>query len=198
MNFLAHAMLSGGDAEVITGNFIADRVKGKAWENYPLKIRIGILLHRSIDHFTDTHEINRQSSRLLQPYFGKYSSVVTDVMNDHLLAIEWNRFHHDSLEGFIKFTYASIQKHEKSLPEKSRIMLPYMIQQDWLGSYIELEGISEVLKRMSKRTPFESGMDKSLEPLRENFIVLQENFRQFFPELMGHSQQHLNKLLNHE
>lgn len=198
MNFLAHAMLSGGDEMIITGNFIADQVKGKAWEYYPAKIRLGILLHRSIDDFTDKHEINRQSSRILQPYFGKYSPVVTDVMNDHLLSIEWNKFHPGSLEEFIKFTYESIKKNENSLPEKSKLMLPYMIQQDWLGSYIKLEGISDVLKRMSRRTPFVSGMEKSLEPLQDNFHLLQENFRQFFPELMDHSQQHLNNLLKHE
>lgn len=198
MNFLAHAMLSGGDEDVITGNFIADGVKGKAWENYPSRIKIGIHLHRSIDNFTDSHEVNRQSSRFLQPYFGKYSSVVTDVMNDHLLAIEWNKFHHHSLEDFIKFTYQSILKNEKILPEKSKMMLPYMIQQDWLGSYIQLEGISDVLKRMSKRTPFESGMEMALEPLTEHFEQLQTNFQIFFPELMIHSQQQLNFLLKHE
>lgn len=195
MNFLAHAFLSGGDEDIITGNFIADRVKGKAWENYEGGIRIGILLHRQIDDFTDTHTINRHSSRLLQPYFGKYSPVVTDVMNDHLLAIEWAKYHPESLEKFIRFTYDSIRKNEHLLPEKSRMMLPYMIHQDWLGSYIRLEGIADVLKRMSKRTPFESGMEKSLEPLANNFNQLQGNFRQFFPELMDHSKRELTKLL---
>lgn len=198
MNFLAHAMLSGDDEDVITGNFIADRVKGKAWENFPARIRTGILLHRSIDDFTDTHEINRQSSRLLQPYFGKYSPVVTDVMNDHLLAIEWQKFHQNSLEDFINFTYESILKNEKILPEKSRMMLPYMIQQNWLGSYVQLENIADVLKRMSKRTPFESGMEKAWEPLKENFEKLQSNFQVFFPQLVEHSHQNLQKLLKHE
>jgi acyl carrier protein phosphodiesterase len=198
MNFLAHAMLSGGDEDVITGNFIADRVKGKAWENYPARIKTGILLHRSIDEFTDSHEVNRNSSRLLQPYFGKYSSVVTDVMNDHLLAIEWSKFHHLSLEKFINFTYQSILKNEKILPDKSKMMLPYMIQQDWLGSYIHLEGIADVLKRMSKRTPFESGMEKSLQPLTEHFEILQKNFQLFFPELIIHSQKKLTILSKHE
>lgn len=198
MNFLAHAMLSGGDEEVITGNFIADCVKGKAWENYPKRIKTGILLHRSIDEFTDSHKVNRDSSRLLQPYFGKYSAVVTDVMNDHLLAIEWNKFYHLSLEKFINFTYQSILKNEKILPDKSKMMLPYMIKQDWLGSYIHLEGIADVLKRMSKRTPFESGMEKSLQPLAEHFEILQKNFQLFFPELIIHSKNKLTILSKHE
>jgi len=198
MNFLAHAMLSGMDEGVITGNFIADRVKGKSWENFPTRIRTGILLHRSIDEFTDSHEINRQSSRLLQPYFGKYSYVVTDVMNDHLLAIEWQKYHSNSLSDFIRFTYESILKHENFLPEKSKMMLPYMIKQDWLGSYIHLDGIADVLARMSRRTPFASGMEKSLQPLTENFEILQSNFQQFFPELMDYSHQNLTQLLKNE
>jgi len=194
MNFLAHAFLSGGHPDVITGNFIADQVKGKAWENYSENIKTGILLHRFIDEFTDSHEINRQSARLLQPYFGKYSYVVTDVMNDHLLSIEWKKFHSDSLKNFIRFTYDSLRKNETHLPVKSKMMLPFMIQQDWLGSYIQLESIADILKRMSKRTPFASGMENSLEPLTENFTVLQSNFRQFFPELIETSKQKLTQL----
>jgi acyl carrier protein phosphodiesterase len=73
-----------------------------------------------------------------------------------------------------------------------------MIKQDWLGSYIHLEGIADVLKRMSKRTPFESGMEKSLQPLAEHFEILQKNFQLFFPELIIHSQKKLTILSKHE
>lgn len=183
MNFLAHAHLSGTNEELIIGNFIADRVKGSAWKNYPPGIQSGILLHRFIDDFTDKHPINRKSSVLLAPHFGKYSVVVTDVMNDHLLAVNWSKYHPQDLNEFIRFAYGIFTKHESVLPDFSRKMLPYMIQENWLGSYRHLEGISSVLYRMSKRTPFASGMEKSYEPLMTNFVELEENFHLFFPEL---------------
>src|SRR5947207_2830586 len=51
MNFLAHAFLSFNDPGLLVGNMIADSVKGKEADNYPDRIRQGILLHREIDSF---------------------------------------------------------------------------------------------------------------------------------------------------
>ena len=57
MNFLAHAYLSFNDPDVLMGNMMADAVRGKQADEYPDKIRNGILLHRRIDAFTDQHEL---------------------------------------------------------------------------------------------------------------------------------------------
>ena len=57
MNYLAHFHLSNNDKNLIIGNYIADDVKGKAYLNYPTEIQHGIILHRKIDAFTDTHQI---------------------------------------------------------------------------------------------------------------------------------------------
>lgn len=198
MNFLAHAHLSGNDEKVIIGNFIADRVKGNAWKNYPEEIQTGILLHRFIDDFTDSHPVNKQSSRILQPYFGKYSGVVTDVVNDHFLSVLWSHFHHQDRSLFISFTYEVLKKHETFLPEKTKQMVPLMISQDWLGSYIRIEGIADILRRMSKRTPFESGMDNSLEPLQKHLHELNQNFIAFYPDLITAARSKLLTLRNNE
>ena len=61
MNFLAHLYLSGSDPMVKVGNFIGDHVKGNAYQNYEIGIQQGILLHRKIDFFTDTHPLVKQS-----------------------------------------------------------------------------------------------------------------------------------------
>ena len=55
MNFLGHLALSGNDNDVLFGNFIADAIKGKSYLDWPKKVQKGILLHRFIDDFTDTH-----------------------------------------------------------------------------------------------------------------------------------------------
>ena len=57
MNYLAHIYLSGANRKVAVGNFIGDFVKGNSYDIYPLSFQKGILLHREIDHFTDTHPI---------------------------------------------------------------------------------------------------------------------------------------------
>ncbi len=57
MNLLAHAYLSFDQPEMLIGNMINDYVKGKKQFDYPAAIHKGMILHRSIDEFTDTHEV---------------------------------------------------------------------------------------------------------------------------------------------
>ena len=64
MNFLAHIYLSGDDDHITIGNFMADGIKGKKYLNYPEGIQTGILLHRWIDSYTDSHPIVKQSTKL--------------------------------------------------------------------------------------------------------------------------------------
>ena len=89
MNFLAHIYLSGDDSLLKIGNFIADRVRGKEYLNYELRIQQGILLHREIDSYTDFHPIFRQSKRKLSARYNHYSGVIVDVLYDHFLAKNW-------------------------------------------------------------------------------------------------------------
>ena len=49
MNYLGHALLSGDDENLLTGNFIGDFVKGNSWQNFPEGIGRGVLLHRAIE-----------------------------------------------------------------------------------------------------------------------------------------------------
>ena len=57
MNFLSHLYLSGDSEGLILGNFIADGVKGSNLGHFEKEVQRGILLHRKIDTFTDTHPI---------------------------------------------------------------------------------------------------------------------------------------------
>ena len=61
MNFLAHAHLSGNNKQILIGNFIADSVKGKDFSNFPEGIKQGIILHRQIDTYTDSHRVFKRS-----------------------------------------------------------------------------------------------------------------------------------------
>jgi acyl carrier protein phosphodiesterase len=55
VNFLAHTYLSGGNEQIIVGNFMGDYVKGKNYMLFPEQVKKGILIHRDIDTFTDMH-----------------------------------------------------------------------------------------------------------------------------------------------
>jgi acyl carrier protein phosphodiesterase len=189
MNFLAHAYLSGSDENLIVGNFIADFIKGKrALEDFSPAIREGIYLHRAIDAFTDTHPIVSISKNRLRVKYRHYASVIVDVFYDHFLANEWDSFHQIGLKDFTKTFYDVLQRHRHSLPERSQHMLPYMIRQNWLLAYASINGISEALGGMSRRTAFDSRMDEAVEELQRFYPEFQSEFRAFFPELVQHAQ----------
>ncbi len=72
MNYLAHLYLSFGHDDVLVGNFIADRVKGKQLYDYPLGIQKGIIMHRKIDAFTDRHDVVKRSKSRIRDRCRKF------------------------------------------------------------------------------------------------------------------------------
>jgi acyl carrier protein phosphodiesterase len=70
MNYLAHAWLSFNQPEILVGNMISDFVKGKKRFSFSERIQQGIMLHRSIDEFTDAHDATKKAKQFLKPVVG--------------------------------------------------------------------------------------------------------------------------------
>jgi acyl carrier protein phosphodiesterase len=183
VNFLAHFYLSGNDTGLLLGNFLADAVKGRKYLDYAPEIRKGILMHRFIDHFTDTHAITEVTKQRLRPRFHHYAPVVVDVFFDHFLAKNWKMYSSSSLEEFAEQVYATLGEHSEVFPEKSKHILKYMSMHDWLSGYATIEGIDGVMRGMARRTPFESGMEQGGAELKANYAAYESDFKAFFPEL---------------
>jgi acyl carrier protein phosphodiesterase len=186
MNFLAHSYLSGNSEHLLIGNFIADAVKGSTINNFSDKIKEGILLHRSIDTFTDTHPIVQKSKERLYPSYHKYAGVLVDIFYDHFLAKNWHQHSAIQLKLFTANVYRVMLDNFKQLPPRSQELLPYMIKYDWLTNYAKLEGIQNVLNGMSKRTSFVSNMEKAVADLEKNYDLFEAEFNSFFPQLVEH------------
>lgn len=189
MNFLAHLYLSGDDEEIIVGNFIADHVKGKKFENYSPGIQEGILLHRSIDSYTDAHPVFITSKNRLATKYRKYAGVITDMFYDHFLSAEWSRYHPEPIDVFTRRMYAILLKKFLILPPRTKRMLPFMAKDNWLKGYGSLEGIDMALKGMDRRTPFNSGMGEAVSDLRNDYDLFRDEFRRFFPEMIRYTDQ---------
>src|SRR5437763_302491 len=140
MNFLAHIYLSGDDPQLMIGNFIADFVKGKKKDDYPLKIKQGIELHRVIDDFTDHHPVTARSKNRLRMKYGKYSGVIVDLFYDHFLAADFSEYSDLSLQEFSQRTYDILNKNKSVLPDGVIYFLPFMIERNWLLNYATIEG----------------------------------------------------------
>ncbi len=187
MNFLAHLYLSGKSQQVMIGNFIGDFVKGKKVDEYKGDIRLGILLHREIDHFTDRHPVVHQSKNKLRKKYRHYAGVIVDIFYDHFLAKNWGEFHETELRTYVHEAYKILNSHQSILPAKVKYMLPFMIKDDWLVNYSRIEGIARVLKGLSRRTKFDSKMDQAPEDLKNYYHEFEQEFLDFFPQLISHS-----------
>ncbi|HZW77147.1 MAG TPA: ACP phosphodiesterase [Flavobacteriaceae bacterium] len=194
MNFLAHIYLSGDDEDLIIGNFIADAIKGKKYQNYPPKIQRGILLHREIDTFTDSHPVVHKSTAKLHANYSHYSGVIVDVLYDHFLAKNWNQYHPEPLEEFIQKFYSLLRKRLPTLPARIQRLTPYMIADNWLLSYATVEGIGRILAQMNVRTNGVANMDLAVNELKEYYDEFQKEFTVFFAELQKHTEKTLSRL----
>lgn len=183
MNFLAHAFLSGDDKDLIIGNFIADAVKGKDYQLYREGITKGILLHRKIDAYTDSHPVVAQTKARLRAYFGKYAGVVSDIYYDHFLAIHWASYSAIPLAAYTQSIYSIVRDEYEFLPEEVKQFFPYMVKHDWLYGYRTFEGLDRVFNGMSRRTRFDSKMENGVQVLKEYYQAFDEEFSLFFPEL---------------
>jgi acyl carrier protein phosphodiesterase len=192
MNFLAHLYLSGDDADVMTGNFIGDFVRGRNLaEQFGKQIAKGIELHRAIDMFTDHHDVVRQSKARLRPKYGHYSGVIVDIFYDHFLALNWSTYSSESLDQYARKAYAHLADRDAILPERVKQMMPYMVGGNWLVNYAGLEGIRRSLAGMARRATFNSKMDEAIDDLQRDHDAFQNDFDLFFPELANFSKEFL-------
>ena len=194
MNFLAHIYLSGTDEELIIGNFIADSVKGRKYLEYPEGIQKGILLHRAIDSYTDTHPIVRQSTSRLFKNYGHYNGVIVDILYDHFLAANWERYSEAPLDIFVSNFYKLLQSNFLVLPKNIQQFLPYMIKDNWLQSYESIEGIGRILSQMNERTNRRSKMNLAIVELEDHYQKFGEEFTAFFQELQEYVAEKLSTL----
>lgn len=153
MNYLGHAFLSMGNADVLTGNMIGDYVKGKiALEEYPEEIAKGLLLHRHIDTFTDQHPAVARAKVFFREVYELYSGAVVDILFDHFLANDPKHFNSEQhLFDFSQTTYQQLEANEKYFPEKFGKMFPYMRSQNWLYQYRTLKGTEKSLTGLYNR-----------------------------------------------
>ncbi|GGF13718.1 ACP phosphodiesterase [Flavobacterium limi] len=194
MNFLAHIYLSGENDLIKIGNFMADGIRGKQFEHFPDDVQKGIILHRFIDTYTDSHDSFRQSTKRLHEKYHHYAGVIVDIVYDHFLAKNWTKYSDEKLEDFINRFYNSLHDNYSILTEKTQDLMPYMIERNWLLSYQTVEGIHQILTQMDKRSKNMSRMQFATEELKQYYKDFEEEFTTFFEEIQYHSKQKLLSL----
>ena len=191
MNFLAHIYLSNNNDLIKIGNFMADGIRGKHYEHLPSDVQKGIVLHRAIDTFTDSHPIFRESTKRLHEKYHHYAGVIVDVFYDHFLAKNWHQYSDEKLDDFVGRFYQSLRDNYDCLTEKTQSMMPYMIKYNWLVNYQYKEGIARILLQMDNRTKNSSKMQYSVEELDIYYNDFEREFTEFFVDLRKFAKQKL-------
>ena len=194
MNYLAHLYLSGGDTEVMIGNFIADHIRGNQFKRYSQGIQRGIRLHREIDTYTDAHPITRRSKRRLDKKYGLYAGVIIDLFYDHFLAKNWDDYSAIPLDVYVASVYALLGSNLENLPEKTQHLLPLMVEYNWLYNYQFIKGMQRVFNGMNRRTNNKSQMHLATYDLQEYYLTFETDFKEFFQQLIAFTDQKLQAI----
>ncbi len=188
MNHLAHCLLSFQDDDLLVGNFIGDFVKGHDWQAYPERVQKGILLHRTIDSYTDHHERIRAGMARLRPYAGRYAGPVYDILCDHLLSLHWPEFSTEAFDVFAERTYSILMERVGEMPVILLDRVPRMVAGRFLHGYQTREGLEWVLDRFSRRLPPDFDAKALCDAFFADLAAFSQDFRVFFPELRAEAQ----------
>jgi acyl carrier protein phosphodiesterase len=193
MNFLAHIYLSGDDENIRLGNFIGDYIKGSNYNKFPSAVKTGILLHRKIDHFTDSHPIVLQHKILFYKRYHKYAGIITDILYDHFLAHEWYKFSDVSYDDYLEGIYEWLNSNILNIPSELRKLVPNIIHNNWFGAYKTIEGLESVLIGMSKGTSLPPENKFAIFIIQKHYHDLRHDFFRYFPELIDFVRNELEK-----
>ena len=184
MNHLAHLFLAGRSAESLLGNLSGDFVKGSVDGKFTEGVRAGIMEHRRIDAFTDTHPEVAAIRRIIGAEHGHYSRVIGDIFFDHLLACEWTTYAKESLPSFLRRTYSALDPHVESMPGRLRIIYPIMRDEGWLPSYATYDGIWITLFNVSRRFSRQPRLELATPLLIHSREEILHHFHRFMPDVI--------------
>ncbi len=183
MNLLAHLLLASQHELSLRGTLMGDFVKGELGGRFDQQIREAITLHRRIDGFSDAHEAFSRSRRRIDPSRRRYGGVFIDIFYDHFLSRHFEDYAGEKREPFIARVYDTLRGEGGVLPGRMGQLFDFMIETDLLGSYNELEGIDDALRRMSKRASRPEAFRHAASDLTTHYAAFEKDFRDFYPEL---------------
>ncbi|MDM5271737.1 acyl carrier protein phosphodiesterase [Sulfurovum sp. zt1-1] len=195
MNWLAHVLLSEDKVDFQLGNYLADPLKGRAWESASDDLQRGITVHKLIDSYTDTHKIVSLSKSRLRAQ-GLLRGVVIDLTYDYLLSKHWEKFTTIPKERFLSEFYENAEKRAPSFPEQPQLLVNNLIKQDRLNKYNSLEELHKALMRIDTRLSPRLLARESASSYIDDIVRMQsrleQDFLDFFPELCIYLKVHMD------
>jgi acyl carrier protein phosphodiesterase len=187
MNHFAHLVLSRPTVESAVGNLLGDFARGVDTLSLPAPVRAGLLNHRAVDRFTDSHPLVRDMKRGFSRKRRRFAGIALDIYFDHLLLEHWHSFDQRAPGDVIAEFYRRMAAGQSLMPgDDMRRVTRRMIEFDWFGSYRDLATVAESLDRVAARIRFANDFDNAIEELQRNHDFICDGFLEFFPQLRRH------------
>lgn len=185
MNILIHLFFSQNDENIILGNFIADYIRGiNRIKGYPPQIQSGIKLHQWIDNYSDNNLIVKKTISIFSPSLKHYAPVAVDVIYDHFMSNNWEKFSKIPLHYTISDFYLILENNYNILPNKAKRAVDHMITNNWLMMYKDLSGLKHIFEWMDSRASFEANLTNSVEILLEYYSDIENDFFAFIDKMI--------------
>ena len=150
---------------------------------YPPGIQQGILLHRTIDSFTDNHPATRQSVIRIRPFAGRYAPPVVDILYDHLLCRHWLQYESVDFDEFAEWTYSTLDERQSEMPAILQKRWPQMRAGRFLHGYQSREGLEWVFGMFAQRLKHNIDTEALSAFFFKEIDQFSEDFALFYPDL---------------
>ena len=195
MNYLGHLLSAHYLKHSFPGQFLGDYIKGvpeRFSTLYPPQIVQGVLLHRKLDSFTDSHHSLVAIKHLAPKNLKRFCGIIMDMTLDHHIAVNWNDsarifFPNQSFPSFSQFcnhAYMKLQEGEKYFPPSATKRFHQIREKNWLYQYQNFSTLENsftgIALRITRGQPLlEAGLF-----VRENWNYIEEKMEQFLEDLI--------------
>ena len=186
MNFLAHLHLAHLANSSLSGNLLADFVRGNPQQDYPADIVDGIYMHRRIDVMTDNLPQVKAAREWFRPETRRVAPITLDVMWDHFLSRHWAQISPEiALPEFTHYARSEVATILPDVPARFLTLNEHLWSERWLERYGEMDFIQRVLNGMASRRPKLDALRNSWHDLGAHYDALETRFWQFYPQMMA-------------
>ena len=128
--------------------------------------------------------------------------MVIDIVYDHLLTKHWEKFSTKDFKAFTADFRSQAPEQIEGYPDKAKTVITRVVDIKLLSSYSDLEGLGEgfkrIDKRLSQRVLTKETTFSYLPLITYEMHNIEQDFLEFFPELMEHVKKNLdNEYLTH-
>ena len=193
MNHLAHALLAGTHPDHRLGAFLGDHVKGRlALDSWPPEVAAGIVLHRRIDRWSDTHPAVRALRASAPPGWRRHCGIVFDVLFDAMLVRHWETFGVGRLDRFAQALDDLLAARRSELPLRLRRFAAWAQMKRLWVRLDDPRMLAEILSLLAARHARASPLASGLELMETMEAEIERAFLRLFPDLRDAAERFLD------